>query len=245
MQQATVNILADMGATATALDTPGIVQATKSTDTSAPTAVITSPAAGSIAQGTTVTVTGTATDTGGGVSPGSRSRSTVEQPGIRRRVGASFTYTGVVDRYWLRRQGPGDRRLRQYSVSGRHRTCHFGLPVQHLWVPTFQRLRQPAIRARSRSVRISRAPQTASSPACGSTRGPETPAPIPAPCTGVTAQCCQPSHLPTRLRPGWQTASFPSAVPISAGTTYVAAYTAPNGRYSADSSVLRLHGKNF
>ena len=34
---------------------------------------------------------------------------------------------------------------------------------------------------------------------------------------------------------GWQTANFSSAVPITAGTTYVVAYTAPNGHYAADS----------
>ncbi|SEQ13012.1 DUF4082 domain-containing protein [Microlunatus flavus] len=33
---------------------------------------------------------------------------------------------------------------------------------------------------------------------------------------------------------GWQTASFSSTVPVTAGTTYVAAYYAPNGHYSAD-----------
>ncbi len=34
---------------------------------------------------------------------------------------------------------------------------------------------------------------------------------------------------------GWQTANFSSAVPVTAGTSYVAAYTAPNGHYAADS----------
>lgn len=33
---------------------------------------------------------------------------------------------------------------------------------------------------------------------------------------------------------GWQTATFATSVPVSAGTTYVASYYAPNGHYSAE-----------
>ncbi len=47
MQQATVNILADMGAQPTSLQS-GLVAATQSTDRTAPTSTITSPTAGSI-----------------------------------------------------------------------------------------------------------------------------------------------------------------------------------------------------
>jgi hypothetical protein len=67
MQQATVNLLADMGVQPTTLQS-GLVIATKSTDTMAPTSIITSPASGStVASGAQVTITGTAADTGGGV----------------------------------------------------------------------------------------------------------------------------------------------------------------------------------
>ena len=70
MQQATVNLLADMGAQPATLQ-PGLAAATKSTDTSAPTASITSPAAGaSVQAGNAVTVSGTAADSGGGVVGG-------------------------------------------------------------------------------------------------------------------------------------------------------------------------------
>ena len=68
MQQATVNLFADMGAQPYSLIT-GLTPATASTDTAAPTSTITSPAAGAnIADGTRVTVTGTAADTGGVVA---------------------------------------------------------------------------------------------------------------------------------------------------------------------------------
>ncbi|WP_406023673.1 DUF4082 domain-containing protein [Nocardioides sp. NBC_00850] len=70
MQQAQVNLLADMDAQPTTLMS-GLVAATKTTDTTGPSVAITSPAAGSTQpNGTKVTLTGTATDTGGGVVAG-------------------------------------------------------------------------------------------------------------------------------------------------------------------------------
>jgi Bacterial Ig domain/Purple acid Phosphatase, N-terminal domain len=70
MQQATINLLGDMG------DQPatiiaGMVAATPSTDATPPTSTITSPSAGSsFAPGSTTTISGTASDTGGGVVAG-------------------------------------------------------------------------------------------------------------------------------------------------------------------------------
>ncbi len=67
MQQATTNLLADMGAQPRSLQ-PGLVAASQSTDTISPTSIITSPITGSnIQNGVPVTITGTAIDTGGGV----------------------------------------------------------------------------------------------------------------------------------------------------------------------------------
>src|SRR4051812_38226249 len=65
MQQATLNVLADMGAQP-ATRQAGLVAATASTDTTAPAAAITSAPA-SATQGTPVSVSGTAADSGGGV----------------------------------------------------------------------------------------------------------------------------------------------------------------------------------
>jgi hypothetical protein len=67
MQQATVNLLADMG-TQPATLASGLVPATASTDTSPPTSTITSPSSGSaVTAGSPITVSGTAVDFGGGV----------------------------------------------------------------------------------------------------------------------------------------------------------------------------------
>ena len=70
MQQATVNLFADMGVQPATLQS-GLTAATASTDKTPPTSAITAPAAGTIVQsGTPVTITGTATDAGGGVVGG-------------------------------------------------------------------------------------------------------------------------------------------------------------------------------
>ena len=67
MQQATVNLFADMGAQAGTLQA-GLVQTTASTDFTPPNTVIISPGNGAAVQtGTPITVTGTATDLGGGM----------------------------------------------------------------------------------------------------------------------------------------------------------------------------------
>ncbi len=68
MQQATVNLLADMGVQPQTLQA-GLSAATASTDTTAPSSVINSPVAGSTVSGSVV-ISGTATDGGGGVVGG-------------------------------------------------------------------------------------------------------------------------------------------------------------------------------
>ena len=71
MQQATINLFADMGNVQPSTLMAGMVRATPSPDHVAPTSVITWPPVGaSLPSGTSVTITGTATDAGGGVVAG-------------------------------------------------------------------------------------------------------------------------------------------------------------------------------
>ena len=71
MQQATVNLFADMGVQPGSLEEPTLIAATKSSDTTAPTSTITSPTDGETLQdGGQVTISGTASDAGGGVVAG-------------------------------------------------------------------------------------------------------------------------------------------------------------------------------
>jgi hypothetical protein len=68
MQQATVNLFADMGVQPGSLQS-GLIAASASTDNTPPSSTITSPTSGAIVQvGTLVTVSGTAVDTGGAVA---------------------------------------------------------------------------------------------------------------------------------------------------------------------------------
>jgi len=70
VQQATVNLFADMGVQPATIQS-GLTPATQSTDLTPPTSTITSPTSGSSVQyGNQVTITGTATDAGGGVVGG-------------------------------------------------------------------------------------------------------------------------------------------------------------------------------
>jgi len=70
MQQATVNLFADMGVQPATLIS-GLTQATASTDTAPPTSTITTPSSGAtFSDGSAVTITGTATDAGGGMVAG-------------------------------------------------------------------------------------------------------------------------------------------------------------------------------
>jgi hypothetical protein len=67
MQQATVNLFADMGVQPATLQS-GLLPASASTDVTPPKSTITAPASGSsVIAGSTVTISGTATDSGGGV----------------------------------------------------------------------------------------------------------------------------------------------------------------------------------
>jgi hypothetical protein len=70
MQQATVNLFADMGVSPSTLQS-GLLPASASTDTQAPTSTITQPTSGTLLQpGRSITISGTAQDTGGGVVGG-------------------------------------------------------------------------------------------------------------------------------------------------------------------------------
>ena len=96
MQQATVNLFADMGVQPVSLQPP-LAPAIASTDTTPPTSTITSPAPGANLQpGAPITVKGTAVDAGGGVVAGvevSIDGGATWHPAVGR---ASWSYTGNI-----------------------------------------------------------------------------------------------------------------------------------------------------
>jgi len=103
MRQASVNLLADMGVQPAILQA-GLVPATASTDILPPTSAITSPLPGtSVAAGSTITISGTAVDVGGGVVGAveiSVDGGTTWHPSVGREnwsYTATFTNAGIVN----------------------------------------------------------------------------------------------------------------------------------------------------
>jgi N,N-dimethylformamidase beta subunit-like protein/uncharacterized protein DUF4082/Big-like domain-containing protein len=233
MQQATVNLLADMHAQPATLMS-GLDPATASTDTVAPTTTVTSPAASAaVPAGTVVTVSGTATDTGGGVVAGievSLDGGTSWHPATGT---ATWSYSGAVT-------GEGSATIKARATDD---SANLGAAVTRtvdLTGPTSlfgdQVPKEPAadddnggelgVKVVSQAdgfikgVRFYKG--TGNS---GTHKGSLWTAGGDRLATGTFAD---------ESATGWQTLTFTHAVPVVAGTTYIASYTAPNGHYAAD-----------
>ena len=244
MQQATVNLLADMHAQPLTLMS-GLTLATASTDTSPPTATITSPAPGTtLANGSQVTVTGTATDAGGGQVAGievSVDGGTTWHPASGR---ASWTYT-----YSAIGSGAVTIRARAVDDSGNLQPNPTVLNVNAACpctlfgasaVPTNPADTDttatelgvkfvPSITGWVKGVRFYKGTgntgtHTGSLWTTSGTRL------ATAAFTGESAS-------------GWQEVDFSSPVPVTAGNTYIVSYFAPNGHYAADAEYFRYAPK--
>ena len=235
IQQATVNLLADMKAQPTTLMS-GLVAASASTDTTPPTPVITSPAAGStIANGTTVTVTGTATDAGGGIVAGvevSVDGGTTWHPATGT---TSWSYTGVL-------KGNGTSSIKVRATDDSVNTSAVVTDSVTTNCPC--------------SLFGSAVPKTVDGGDASSVElGVRFSATTDGYVSGIRfykATANTGSHIGTlwtasgtqlatgtftnETASGWQTLQFASPVAVTANTTYVASYYAPSGHYSADAS---------
>jgi hypothetical protein len=245
MRQATVNLLADMGAQPATL-VSGLSAATATTDATPPTSTITSPAAGSApAPGTPVTVTGTATDTGGRV--GGVEVSVDGGSSWRRangRASWSYTWTPAVN-------GTVTLRSRAADDSGNLEVPSTGVTVQvggsapPATCPcTVFGESVPAIASDADSSAVELGMRFRSSRDGLVTgvrffKGAQN--------TGTHAGSLW-SNTGTRLATvtfsgesasGWQQASFASPVAVTAGTTYVVSYFAPVGRYAKNANYFK------
>jgi hypothetical protein len=233
LQQATINMLADMHAQPS---TPmsGLVAASPSTDATAPTSHITSPVAGvTVTNGTSMTVTGTASDVGGQVAgvEVSVDNGTTWHPATGT---TSWSYTTVIHG-----NGPVSIRSRASDDSVNTETPSVGVSVT---------LKCPC------SLFGSKTPGT---PDSGDASAVELGVRFSATTTGAvtgirfykaaansgvhtgTLWSSTGTQLATgtfsnETGSGWQTLNFSAPVNITANTTYVASYYAPNGHYSAD-----------
>jgi len=243
MEQATVNLLADMQAQPTTLQ-PGLVSATASTDTTAPTSAISSPAQGAtVSSRVPVTISGTATDAGGGAVGGVEvsvdggntwHKATVVSAGTT----ASWSYV------WTP-QAPGTATLKTRAVddSGNLGTPSAGVTVS-VQPPTC-----PCTLFPSTATPNAAATQDASAIEVGVKFQADSPGSI----TGIkfyksssntgthtgslwsaSGGLLATGTFTSESASGWQTLTFASPVSIQPNTTYVASYHTSAGFYSSD-----------
>ncbi|MFH8251590.1 DUF4082 domain-containing protein [Microbacterium sp. B2969] len=231
MQQAQINLLADMGAQPTTLMS-GLTAATKSTDTTAPTTTITTPTAGqSIANGASVTVTGTASDVGGRVA------------GVEVSTDGGATWHAAQGReswtYTYSQQGLGQATIiaraiddsANYSAAGVTRTVTATGPASvfgNVTPPIPSSTDVSAVELGLRFTPDSSGFVTGVRFYKGSAN---TGAHVGSLWDAAGNRIASVSFT-NETATGWQTARFFTAVPVTAGATYTVSYSAPNGGYA-------------
>ncbi|MDR7110830.1 hypothetical protein J2X03_000686 [Microbacterium trichothecenolyticum] len=231
IQQATVNVLADMGAQPSTL-MAGLAAATKSTDTTAPTTTITSPTQGqAIANGTAVTVTGTASDAAGRVA--GVEVTTDGGATWRRAEGTtSWTFTYV-------QQGDGAQTITSraiddsanYSSTGTSRSVTVGGPYSALGSTV------PAVPSAddTQAVELGLRFSTEVDGYASGVRfykGPGNGGQHIGSLWNAAGSRLATVSFSGESSTGWQTAQFSSPVSLIAGQTYTVSYTAPQGGYA-------------
>src|SRR3954463_1064337 len=247
MQQATVNLFADMGAQPLTLQA-GLVGTAASPDALAPTSTITSPAAGtSFLGGAPVTISGTAVENGGG---------TVTVVEVSTDGGATWRQaTGTTSwSYSWNAAGSGTVTLksRAFDDSGNAEPPWAGVSI-HVNFPAcpcsvMNPAATPAV-ADDTDAHATSLGMRFRSDASGYVTGVRF-------YKGTIANAgTHVGHLWTNAgallgsvtftsetSTGWQQANFASAIPISANTTYVVSYYAPSGHYSSTPSLFGTAG---
>ena len=241
MQQATVNLLADMGAQPSALQ-PGLVAATASTDTQAPTSTISSPTPGaSLQDGTKITITGSATDSGGGVVAGievsTDGGNTWHPAPLGTPVGQSVTWSYS----WVAHGSPTTTiESRATDDSGNIEAPSAGVSVGvscpcSIWGTTAT---APADSGDAGSVEVGVKFKTDTFGTVSGIRFYKVSAN-----TGThigslwtsNGQLLAQATFSGESASGWQQVNFSNPVPINPNTTYVASYHAPAGHYAQSS----------
>lgn len=248
IQQATVNLFADMGAQPTTLR-PGLVPATASTDVTPAVSIITSPTAGgSVNAGSTVTIAGTASDVGGRVG------------GVEVSVDGGATWHPAQGRgSWSYAWSPVDTgnvtiRSRAVDDSGNLESAGAGTSIR--------------VRPAAPGVCPCNIFSTAGGPAAADAASVEVGVRFrsdrdgvvngvrfykPGPATGGThighlwsnaGQLLGTVTFTGESGSGWQEARFGegNGIPVTANTTYVASVLMPTGNYAASLGYFASHG---
>ncbi len=234
MMQATVNILADLGAQPATL-AAGLVASPASTDTVGPTTTISAPSVGATIntpQG--VTVTGTATDTGGVVAGVEVSTDGVTWHPAQGTSNWSYTWVP---------SAAGSATIRARAVDD---SANIGAVATRSVTAALQ---CPCSLFAASATPVTPASGEVASLELGMRFRPD----IDGVVSGVrfykgagntgthtgslwtdTGQLLTTVTFSGETASGWQQASFPTPVAVTANTTYVISYHAPNGNYSAD-----------
>ena len=254
MRQATVNLLADMGAQPVTL-VPGLTAATASTDTTAPTSAITSPAAGStLNPGSTVTISGTATDAGGRV--GGVEVSVDGGTSWRRAQGRgtwSYSWTpATTGTVVLRSRAADDSGNLEAPSAGTSVTVGSGggggggggittCPCTIFGTGLPKTVADPDRNAVELGVKF-RASTTGTVTGIRFYKGSTNTGTHTGSLWSSTGTRLATVTFSGETASGWQSMSFATPVAITAGTTYVASYYAPVGRYSKDQGFFGSSG---
>jgi len=232
MEQATVNLLADMGAQPSTLQS-GLVASSESTDHTPPTATITSPTAGQqLKSGQTVTITGTASDSGGGVVAAVEVSTDGGRTWHPASGTTSWSYVWNVD---------GDTaatiKARAADDSANLGAATAGTTVAIACPCSMLGTRAPAVAdaGDGGSIELGVKFQSDIAGTIGGVRFYKSSANTGAHVGSLwTAEgkALAEATFKSETATGWQEAEFSTPVQIQPNTTYVAAYFAPNGHYA-------------
>ncbi len=240
VKQATVNLFADMGIQPSSLQS-GLVAATASSDTAAPTSTISAPADGAtVPVGQALTISGTATDAGGG-KVGAVEVSVDDGLSWKQATGrASWSYTftpGASGTLKIRTRATDDSLRMETPAAARTVTVGTGSGGGSCPCSIFPASSTPGVLADSDATSIELGVKFRTSTA-GTITGLRFYKSSTNTGTHVgTLWTSAGTALATATfsgesASGWQQVQFANPVPVSANTTYVASYFAPNGHYS-------------
>lgn len=242
MQQAQVNLLADMDAMPATL-MPGLVMPNGVKDTTAPTAKVTQAPASAVANGSKITVSGTASDTGGvvaaveysfdGGTTWARATGTTswsftavvtgmgENPLLVRAVDDSANYPAQATQVPLEVTGPYSAFGQEQPVLGDAQDPN-GVELGLRFTVTTDGYVSGARFYKSRAN-------------TGTHTGT---------LWNLQGQALATATFTNETAEGWQSVEFDQPVPAGAGDEFVISYLAPNGRYAMESQAFAYRGVN-
>ncbi|WP_051244528.1 DUF4082 domain-containing protein [Azohydromonas australica] len=246
MQQATVNLFADMGVQPATLQSL-LVAATASTDTAAPAAVITAPAAGaSVPANSSVSISGTASDAGGGVVGAvevSTDNGATWHPASGRATW-SYTWTPTVS-------GPATILARAVDDSGNIQStpASRSVTVGSAVCPcsAFPASATPTVASVSSTTVTNlgvkfRVTQNGYITGIRFYKGTGNTGTHTAALWSSSGTLLASTPFVNETGSGWQQVNFLVPVAVTANTVYVASYRAPRGRYAADANYFANSG---